>query len=331
MGMLRFDAAPACLVALLCGVALGFRGRRIVVMTAAFALVISPWVVYSWTHFHTPFATDNRAVALALDPDAYVMDFHPAAMPILRDDPTAWLRKLFVHVPIVALAVWDAVRQSVFFIPAWIAAGLALYATRRNAAHSEALRSRPFLAFIAVAFAPIAAYVVTGYQESRYFSTLVWIGELVALTLLLAALTPRRRYLAVAVICAAGVVKSVSLARYVAQAPPLASMRQQVSTSDTDSLAACLRGAGAQPADGILFRTNVGLLNGYRFGALSGWRAAPPPRNWSALTPAQQELFVAKYRIAFVLDTLPLGPDRLPSMPVAGCPTSVRRLIKAPG
>jgi hypothetical protein len=330
MVMLRFDAAPASLVALLCGVALGFRGRRVVVMTAAFALVISPWVMYSWTHFHAPFATDNREVALALDPDAYVMDFHTVAMPMLRDDPAAWVRKLFVHLPIVALAGWDAVRQSVFFIPVWIAAGLALYAARRNAVHSEALRSRPFLALIAVAAAPIAAYVVTGYQESRYFSTFVWIGELVAITLLLSTLTPSRRYLAVAVICAAGVIKSVSLARYVAQAQPLASMRQQVSTSDTDLLAACLRGVGAQPANGILFRTNVGLLNGYRFGALSSWRTAPPPRNWSALTPAQREMFVAKYRIAFVLDTLPLGPDRLPTVPVAGCPVSVRRLTKAP-
>ena len=181
MVMLRFDAAPASLAALLAGVALGLRGRQVVVMGAVFAIVISPWVAYSWTHFHAPFATDNRAVALALDPDAYVMDFHTTAMPMLRDDPGAWVRKLFVHAPIVGLAAGQAAVQSVFLIPLALVA-LAAMATadgRRSAGGSlAALRLRPFLAFLAVALAPIAAYVVTGYQESRYFSTVVWVGEM---------------------------------------------------------------------------------------------------------------------------------------------------------
>ena len=329
MVMLRFDAAPASLAALLAGVALGIRGRRILVMAAVFALVISPWVAYSWTHFHAPFATDNRAVALALDPDAYVMDFHTTPMPMLRDDPAAWLRKLLVHVPIVALAAWQATVQSVFLVPLGLAAVATLVTAdgRRTAGiRLASLRSKPFLAFLAVALAPIAAYVVTGYQESRYFSTVIWVGELAALVLILPALTPGRRRLAVAAICAAGVFKSAALVRYVAQASPIASMHMQVSTADTDSLVKCLRAAGAHPTDGILFRTNVGLLNGYRFGALSAWHAAPPPRNWSALTPEQRKAFVNKYHIAFVLDTLPLGADRLPSEPVAGCPAAVRRL-----
>ena len=328
MVMLRFDSAPASLVALVAGVALGFRGRRLVVMGAVFALVISPWVVYSWSHFHAPFATDNGEVALALDPDAYVMDYHATVMPMLRDDPAAWVHKLFVHLPIVGLALWDAVLQSVFFIPLWLAVVLA--ENRRLVSGERAvLRSRPWLALLAVAAAPVAAYVVTGYQESRYFSTFVWTGELVALVLLISALTPGRRRVAVAIICAAGVMKSVSLARYVPQANPLATMRHQISTADTDSLVACLRAAGAQPAEAILFRTNIGVLNGYRFGALSGWRAAPPPRNWMVLTPPQRETFVRKYHISYVLDTLPLGTGRLPSEPVAGCPAAVRRLTSA--
>ena len=332
MVMLRFDAAPASLAALLAGVALGIRGRQILVMGAVFALVISPWVAYSWTHFHAPFATDNRAVALALDPDAYVMDFHTAPMPMLRDDPAAWLRKLLVHVPIVALAAWQAAIQSVFLVPLALAALATLVTAdgRRTAGtRLVPLRSKPFLAFLAVALAPIAAYVVTGYQESRYFSTVVWVGELAALALILPALTSRRRRLVVAAICVGGVFKSAALARYVAEASPFASMRVQVSTADTDSLVQCLRAAGAQPTDGILFRTNIGLLNGYRFGALSGWHAAPPPRNWNTLTTTQREAFVSKYHIAFVLDTLPLGADRLPSQPVTGCPAAVRRLTGA--
>ena len=225
-------------------------------MGVVFALVVSPWVAYSWTHFHAPFATDNRAVALALDPDAYVMDFHTTVMPMLRDDPVAWLRKLLVHSPIVALAAWQAAIQSVFLIPIALAAlaTLASSAARLRAGSGlTSLQSKPFVAFLAVALAPIAAYVVTGYQESRYFSTVVWVGELTALVLLLPALTPGRRQAVVAVICAGGVFKSVALARYVPQSPPLAAMRSQVSTADTDSLVTCLLAAGAQPVDGVLF------------------------------------------------------------------------------
>lgn len=333
--MLRFDAAPAAFVALLSGAALGLRGRRLAVMCAAFAVVISPWIVFSWTHFHAPYATDNRAVALALDPDAYVMDFHPAPMPMLRDDLGAWLHKLVVHTPMIGSAIRDAVLQSVFFVPLWIAAVVTLFARKRATSGvgpfiPTSLKSRPWFALLAVATAPIAAYVVTGYQESRYFASVVWIGELVALVLIIPALAARHRRVAVAIVCAAGLLKSFSLVKYALQENPLAAMRAQLSTTDSDALAACLRGAGGQPFEAILFRTNVGALNGYRFGAQTGWRAAPAPRNWSALTRLDREAFVRKYHITFVLDTLPRGPDRLASAPVAGCGEPVRRLTGQP-
>jgi hypothetical protein len=329
--MLRFDALPAALAALLCGVALGMRRSRLLILCVSFALFISPWVLYSWSHFHQPFVTDNRAVALAIDPDAYVMDYHPSPRPVLRDDPAAWAAKLLVHIPIIGRALLDAVVQSVFFIPIWIAAAVAAFARARRAHLASGtvpavLRSRPWLALATVAMAPIAAYVVTGYQESRYFSTFIWLGELAALGLLTAVVSPRTGLVVAALVCAAGIAKSASLLRYLPQGHPLAIMRAQLSTSDADSLVSCLRSAGAKPEEGILFQTNVALLNGYRFGALTGWRASPPPRNWSALTPEQRATFARTFHLSFVLDTLPSASDRLPSAPLPGCALAVRRL-----
>lgn len=329
--MLRFDAAPASLVALVAGVALGFRGRQIVLMTLAFALVISPWVAYSWMHFHAPFVTDNRLVALALDPDAYVMDVHPTPRPTLADDPSAWFHKLIVHAPLIADAIADAVVESVFLIPlAFLALGTWLVRRPRLAVENtmvpSTLRSRGFLALCAIEAAPFAAYVVTGYQESRYFSMTLWLAELSALGVWFVVMSARWRLVVFSFVCAAGVAKSVALVRYRHERPPLATMRAQLSTADVDSVTACLSRAGATKDDGVLFRTNIRFLNGYRFGALSGWRAAPSPRNWLALTPAQRADFVRKHRLAFVIDTLPSGGDRLPTEPVAGCSAAVRRL-----
>jgi hypothetical protein len=331
MVMLRFDALPAALAALLCGVAFGMRRSRLLVLGVSFALCISPWVLYSWSHFHQPFVTDNRAVALALDPDAYVMDYHPTQRPALRDDPAAWAAKLVVHMPILARALFNALVQSVFFLPIWVAAAVAAVARVRrahlaNGAVPAALLSRPSLALAAIGVAPIAAYVVTGYQESRYFSSFIWMGELAALGLLTAVVSPRTRVVVAGLACAAGLGKSVSLLRYLPQGNPIAIMGAQLSTSDADSLVSCLRHAGANPHEGILFQTNVALLNGYRFGALTGWRASPPPRNWSALTPEQRATFARTFRLSFVLDTLPSASDRLPSAPLPGCALAVRRL-----
>ncbi len=329
MVMLRFDAAPAALAALAAGIAFGVRRARLAAMVATFALVLSPWIFYSWLHFHTLFVTDNRAVALALDPDAYVMDYLPGTQPTLRDNPAAWVRKLLVHTPIIARAVWDAVMQSVFVLPACITA-IGAWVMRHQRDFSfrlpRRLTSHALLALVVVAMAPILAYVVTGYQESRYFSTFVWLGELLALGVATAALPPRARLWLFAIACVAGLAKSVSLARYARTDPPLAAMRRQLDSSDAVAMTSCLRAAGAVPGDGVLFVTNVGLLNGYRFGALTGWRASPPPRNWVRLTAEQRARFVQQFRLRYVLDTLPAAADRLPSEPVAGCTPAVRRL-----
>ena len=336
MVMLRFDAMPAALVALIAAPLLGLRGRRLALMVLVFSIVISPWVVYSWSHFHTPFATDNRSVALAIHPDAYVLDYHSAPKPTLGDQPVAWLTKLLIHLPIVGASLADAIVRSVFLLPLFVIAG-ALYARQRGGERGSPatvfarLRSRPVLALVAVVLAPMAAYLVTGYQESRYFSPFIWLAELLALGTALALSTAVSRRVIVVVACIAGVGKSIALARYVPAANPLAAMRAQLSRSDVDGAVGCLRRVGAAPGAGVLFLTNVGLLNAYRFGAMTGWRASPIPRNWMALTPAERESFVRRFHLTFVMDTLPAGPARLATAPLDGCAEPLRRLSLGPG
>ncbi len=333
MIMLRFDAVPAALVVLVAGVAMGIRRRPLAVLALVFVVAISPWILYSWTHFHTPFVTDNRVVALSLDPHAHVLDFHATPAPTLADDPAAWFRKLVVHVPLIANATSVAVGESVFLLRLG-AVGVVAWCLRGrvpvlvDAPVPGQLRSAAFLALVAAALAPLVAYVITGYAENRYFSTFIWISELIALGFIFTLTPARFRVWVCAFLGAAGVIKSAAMVRYIHEGTPLDNMRAQFNRADVDSIAACMQRAGAGPDEGVFFRTHYRLTTAWRLSPLTHVRAAPEPRNWLRSTPEQRLAFLRKYNLTFVYDSAPGGGDRFPAQPVPGCPQYLRRYVR---
>src|SRR6185503_4321587 len=259
--MTRFDALPSALVFLAGLLWLGAGARLFTYACGAFVLVISPWIVYSIAHFHTPFATDNSATALAAT-YTFVLDFHANRVPTLFDAPRQWLAKL-LH---AAATARSALRQAIadtFFVPillALVAVGIVIRgsSSRERPGRSPFLPRDAYVTLAAVAAAFVAFYV-PGYFDWRYFTSSFWLIELVALAYIARELPRHFDIVAclVAVSCVA--VLSWPLSR----SPRLidaAYLRDVADRHDVDSLRTCLLRDGANARDLAVFSHDVERL-----------------------------------------------------------------------
>jgi hypothetical protein len=301
MVMTRFDAMPAALVVLLGAPFLGVRRRHIALLLAGFAIAISPWVAYSFSHFHVPFATDNGRVAAALDPNAYVYDFHLRRPLSVADDPAAWVAKVIAHVRPIAISAARAAAASVFLplLVAVVALG-ALEASRKSrSAFLAHAQRRALMLFVLATIAPITAYLVTGYDDQRYFTVSIWVAELFAL----GYVTRHADRIARGVVVTftlMGALLSVATLRFSVATSPLTFVHRELDRSAVDTLAGCLHHAGAGLSDAVVFRS-PDVVDPFKFGALTGWRVLPIPTNWNALDSVEREIFLRSNGAKFVV------------------------------
>ena len=324
--MTRFDALPAALVVLLGIPFLGVRGLRWLVVVGGFALAISPWVAYSLMHFHAPFATDNRYVALSLDPNAFVFDFHLRPALTVRDAPGAWILKVIGHVPTIASSIVGAVMESVF-LPLLLP--FVLWRAHRDGARRPALVPHSALVLLLlVVLAPIAGYVITGYDDHRYYTASIWLLEFLAVGYVMCGDVRVYRRVAIA-FAAAGFILSAVVMRFAFAPDSQAIARERFDQVPIDSLVRCLRQAGGQPADAVWFR-GAQVVNPFKFGALTEWRVLPNPSNWTRLDAVERSAFLDKYGAVFVVGER--GPtDEFAGRPAVsvGCAMPVRRFVAA--
>jgi hypothetical protein len=329
MTMTRFDALPAALVVILGAPFIGVSRARVALIVAGFVLAISPWLAYSLVHFHTVFATDNRAVALALDKSAFILDFHVRPQLTLFDAPLAWLAKFPRHTKDVGLALYLSVRESLF-LPV-----LFLLVMVRASVHRTPLvrptldaHARAIALFAAATVAPISGYLVTGYWDHRYYSGCIWLAELFALAYVTRG-WERPFAAATFGLAVAGGLFSVAELRHVREANPLAAVHRMLDRSSMDQLTACLRRAGGTPSDGVVF-AGRDVVSRFKFGALTGWRALPLPSNWERLGRLERDEFLRRYRAKFVVDSRqpPVTPIGLGAISVE-CPVPLQKLAPA--
>jgi hypothetical protein len=178
--------------------------------------------------------------------------------------------------------------------------------------------------FVLAAVAPIAGYLVTGYDDTRYFTVSIWLSELFALGYLASGTGALARYVLL-VFTALGTLASVAVLRFPLTTNPLVFVAGELDRSTIDTLVGCLRGAGGNPADGIVFPAS-NVIDPFKFGALTGWRVLPLPSNWASLDNAERDLFLRSYGAAFVVGA------RGPSSALSGmeamamkCPVPLRR------
>jgi hypothetical protein len=323
--MTRFDALPAALVIVLGAPLIGVTRSRFAMLFAGFLVAVTPWIAYSIVHFHTAFATDNRAVVLSVDRMAFVHDFHVRPQLTLFDAPWAWLGKMLRNSLTIALALQRSVRETLFLPVLLLLALFQAYRSGADPARSTVdARTRAIALLAVAAAAPLAGYVGTGYWDHRYFSSILWLAELFALAYVARGLL--RPY--VLVLSLAGGFCSVAPLRYVARWSPIVAVRREVDRSGVDQLTGCLRRAGGQLSDGVVF-AGPDVTSRYKFGALAGWRVLPLPSNWDRLGRLERDEFLRRYRAVFVVDSRPS-----PSVPIAlrtatvDCETPLTRIIR---
>ncbi|MEP1421189.1 MAG: glycosyltransferase family 2 protein [Erythrobacter sp.] len=164
LALLWIKRSPACALASL----------------TASIVAVSPWIAYSLSTFGTVFATDNSAVALTLDQNAFVTDWWPAPRPDWSDDPNAWTMKVSGHfgqwiVNGVSLILTPL--GAVFVLGVGAAGGVQILCSKAPLARSYMPRSsaiRLAVIFVVILVCMMVPQIVTGYLEYRYYSALLW-------------------------------------------------------------------------------------------------------------------------------------------------------------
>ncbi len=316
----RFDAV---FLPLLVAAALWFLTRRLasaLVVLFCASIVVSPWIVYSLSHFGIAFATDNSRVATAIDPLVSVTDWWPVAQPTLVDNPIAWLKRIFENIIefTQALASVTATRMGLVFFLSWALLAGVQFITRYDGKHFriDTCSSKKFSViriFAAITLLLLLPQVLTGYFDERYFIPLFWSGFLlVAGCLVQRGRNDHQRQvfariiffaIAIAVIVFSGLVLMMSSHEGRLDWNKWSEFENP---DDVSSLNECI---GSDKAARIL------VLGTNRFaaraGALSGLHTMMEPRNMSIgrLGAEGSRAFLAAWKVGYVLIASPKKMD----------------------
>ena len=310
MVMTRFDALPGALALIAGAPFIGLSRDRLALLIGCFVLALSPWIAYSLLHFHTAFVTDNRTVVLALDPRAFVYDYHSSPPLTLFDAPFLWAAKVVRHIPSIGKAFVLSAMESVF-LPILVVLSVATQLHREGRTSglrliggaTRSLSATPSFLFLLVTIAPVAGYVMTGYWDHRYFSASIWLAELVLLAHIARAPQRAVRVAMLALVLAGGAL-NIAVLRYAVRENPLVAVGRELDRSPADTLAACLRRAGGVPENGVVYAGHD-TVSRFKFGALTGWRVLPLPSNWERLGRREQNEFLRRYKASYIVDSRP--------------------------
>ncbi len=308
--LLRFDAV---VFAILLGVALALRtriARTTAVYFLAAAVVASPWIVFSWTHFGRLWFSDNAWVATSAV-RAYVLDYPAHASLTLGSDPGAWLRKFFANcLPFVASLGAGLIRCPAVLV---LFSGWAWLRWRHHRAEApsgevpgkDAPREDAPVGFyqaaLAISFLALLPQLTLGYFETRYWS-LLWCLTCFVLALSLSrtsALASRKAVTAVGR-SAAALAAVLALALAASAAPAmrtdaiLVSQRTSVLKGIRLEDAMLFALHSCHLAEPRTFYVMSSLRRAARYGARYGDRVAFLPNNWDALSADTRADFVSR-------------------------------------
>lgn len=323
----RFDAV---LLPVPAALAVGWLTRspaRGAMALAASALAVSPWALYSLTHFGVLFATDNALIATVLDPQAYVTDWWPTPQASMADDPLAWAGKLAAN---MGTLVWVAAGLAASWLGLAGAAFLAFPAALAWLCRTERHPRTALIVlagFAALAGLMLAPQVLTGYIEQRYFSAAVWAALLTvacAGIMQSGALPQRMIFARGAAVAAVFAVLVLAAGQALTARPDRAAFDDP---ADVRALKACL---AATPDARVLVLGDDTFAA--RAGAQGGIATMMAPRNIAEgrLDPAGARAFAAawqpRFALAADLQRARWIEQTFAAAPVPGCPLALYRL-----
>ncbi len=162
----RFDSLVfGGIILLICAAAPSIRMGVKVSLILAFLIAISPWVLYSKTHYGALWASDNSAVALSAS-RAYVQDYQMPADTIATH-PVRWARRVAVNVVKLVLTLIYAITVQPI-LPLSLAGAGIVWVSGRRRRFEEPLGK--LLLLVGAAIVGLAGQALTGYMDRRYFS-----------------------------------------------------------------------------------------------------------------------------------------------------------------
>ena len=323
MFMTRFDGALWVIVLFPFMLFLNPGRHGVLAFWAAYATGISPWVLYSVTHFNVALVSDNSWVARALDPNAFTTDYPAAQGPTIFDNIGFVISTVIGRMPDLMYALVRSPGRFGILIFAIFLVLLVFSAPWRRSSIVVLGRSQA-MPFIVVGLAIISAtpsYLLTGYFDARYFSFLFAF----AIFLLLIGVWHDFRSRALGRILALTVsLISVAIALTFSSGR---SSTTQIDLPYESELAICL---GLKPDHKPILVDND--IQGARLAALYGVRVASLPANFlrGESDPAMHEVFLNAYGIEYALGASGriarvFGVQRLSVVP--GCGLDIFRIL----
>ena len=303
----------------------------------AAGLVATPWIVYSWTWFHTLFVSDSRWSVTAKQPGLWAQDWIAPPGPERMSGVADLLRKLWQTTDVPAELASDLARHLApvaLVLVAGYAAAVIIGRFRpgvrsgdSDPQHGKAAFRR--LAWLLLIWPPLVFSIwLANYPSVRYLSAAVW--HLLALIVLGSIDRIRqtdvllaRRAMAVGaaglIVLGAGLAWRLSAkVRFEAPSAVIAKI---------GALRDCLAAAGGRPTERVLF-ANYEVTAG-QFGPLARWASSSPPHNASTLTGPDWSAFLKRNQIIYVVDgqTKPMLQPYLERTVLNGCSAPVSRVI----
>ncbi len=332
----RFDALPFG-IGMVAAAAIAAKSWRAGAMAAlGLGLAMSPWIVYSLTYFNTPLASDNKAVALAAVV-THTTEWYAAPLPTVFDQPLTWLLKLVRYAGRLGVGLVQSF-LGVAALPVVFLAALAVRASSFSRVERASGYARPIVERMAslgtqglrfglfglALWLSLSAQLLTGYgYQARYFAPHVWWVGLGAMMLglrIIARSGEERRaatalFLALAMVATA--VTWLAEHRGLEQSWSAGSSGRMTANADYNAVADCVRRNGGRR---ILALDNEHAV---RLAVLTGIPSVAAPTNFGRLSPAEIGLFMAKYKIDFVLAFRPEEEQafvtRWPAQRLANC------------
>ncbi len=287
----------------------------------ALAVTISPWVIYSLTHFSKPFVSDNSRTAMLIS-KSYVTDYFPdqQQLQFAWDSPARWAMSVVVkRLPQPILSCIRSVLSDLsllllagVFVGIWLIGRSGPRSSLPDDGQGPAGGTLDQWFGIALLLAmQVFTIGLTGYGNSRYYLPLQFFLALV----LVHAIGMRIDLHAVFQQCSLRTLRVVSLVciasitflavaealpelehRLTAKDAPLFALNQQHLNADTfDEILSEIRQSDEPPR--VLIVSGV---DAFQFGALTGCVTFSKPRNLDAETCVP---FVNTYEVTHVLDT----------------------------
>ena len=288
--LFRFDFLVSAWIAM--ALVLWLARRRPADMVAAnvgFVGALTPWIAYSLIFFHTVWASDQSWLALSANP-AFVLDFPAHASATLYSDPTAWTHRVLANVGRLSGAIVRSLPAQPLLCGLLVCAVFTHSRERFHAAWGQML-----ICAIAVAMSLIP-FVVTGNMDARYF-TFAFFGAAILL-LTLCKDDARSRALTFACLAATAYIVLVALG-FLADAAREASAINAYLADEEKAIEALARCHARERDVTYIFEGDV-RGTAFRYGALTGNRAAVSPSNFSALAPATRDAYfrrIGPYRL----------------------------------